>query len=280
MAEYVVCECTQLEDKLSVCSPVRMSCAELEALYVGCSGVYAIVGEDSSVDSAKLQQALSEFFRTSRIMIYLRDEGVYNSGTDGVFLSDAELNDAIFSHTLNGPSVWGSASLEKVWDRILLEDARNRGMYRDEDGRWFVGKGGKFYPMSEHDSDQFLRLTLFGGILGLHRFALGKWISGLTYLLTGGLMGFGWLLDILQLNAGAMKDKAKHLLPKPSETGLLWHASGIVVSSILLSAYTFALTWFSGSMDQASLNAMQNIDPENATQLMQLVQNILGELGL
>jgi TM2 domain-containing membrane protein YozV len=44
-------------------------------------------------------------------------------------------------------------------------------------------------------------LLTFFGYLGIHRFYLGKWITGLLYLGTFGLAGFGWLYDYLNLNA-------------------------------------------------------------------------------
>ena len=43
-------------------------------------------------------------------------------------------------------------------------------------------------------------LLTFLGVLGLHRFYMRKWISGLVYLLTGGLFGFGILYDFWTLN--------------------------------------------------------------------------------
>lgn len=43
-------------------------------------------------------------------------------------------------------------------------------------------------------------LLTFGGVLGLHRFYQGKWLSGLLYLLTGGLCLVGVLYDFWTLN--------------------------------------------------------------------------------
>jgi TM2 domain-containing membrane protein YozV len=43
-------------------------------------------------------------------------------------------------------------------------------------------------------------LLTFGGIFGLHRFYLRKWISGVVYLLTGGLLLLGVLYDYWTLN--------------------------------------------------------------------------------
>ena len=43
-------------------------------------------------------------------------------------------------------------------------------------------------------------LLTFLGIFGLHRFYLGKWITGLIYLCTGGLMLLGVLYDYWTLN--------------------------------------------------------------------------------
>ena len=43
-------------------------------------------------------------------------------------------------------------------------------------------------------------LLTFLGLLGGHRFYLGKWISGVLYLLTGALLGMGLLYDFWTLN--------------------------------------------------------------------------------
>ena len=43
-------------------------------------------------------------------------------------------------------------------------------------------------------------LLTFLGVLGLHRFYMGKWVSGLIYLLTGGLFLVGIVYDFWTLN--------------------------------------------------------------------------------
>ncbi len=43
-------------------------------------------------------------------------------------------------------------------------------------------------------------LLTFLGVFGVHRFYMGKWISGIIYLLTGGLFFLGWLYDLWTLN--------------------------------------------------------------------------------
>ena len=43
-------------------------------------------------------------------------------------------------------------------------------------------------------------LLTFLGVFGVHRFYLGKWISGLLYLLTGGFFLIGVIYDFWTLN--------------------------------------------------------------------------------
>jgi TM2 domain-containing membrane protein YozV len=43
-------------------------------------------------------------------------------------------------------------------------------------------------------------LLTFLGLLGIHRLYMGKWISGLIYLLTGGIFGLGYIYDFWTLN--------------------------------------------------------------------------------
>jgi TM2 domain-containing membrane protein YozV len=44
-------------------------------------------------------------------------------------------------------------------------------------------------------------LLTFLGFFGVHRFYMGKWLTGLLYLVTGGLVGIGYLYDLCTLNS-------------------------------------------------------------------------------
>jgi TM2 domain-containing membrane protein YozV len=65
------------------------------------------------------------------------------------------------------------------------------GMDREADLRFTAGA---------YDYNVTWILLTFLGIFGIHRFYLGKWPSGLLYLLTLGLMGFGLIYDFWTLN--------------------------------------------------------------------------------
>jgi hypothetical protein len=43
-------------------------------------------------------------------------------------------------------------------------------------------------------------LLTFLGLFGIHRFYLGKWFTGIVYLLSGGILGLGYLYDLWTLN--------------------------------------------------------------------------------
>jgi len=43
-------------------------------------------------------------------------------------------------------------------------------------------------------------LLTFLGIFGVHRMYMGKWLSGILYLITGGLLGIGIIYDFWTLN--------------------------------------------------------------------------------
>jgi TM2 domain-containing membrane protein YozV len=43
-------------------------------------------------------------------------------------------------------------------------------------------------------------MLTFLGFLGIHRMYMGKWGTGIIYLLTGGLLGLGYLYDLWTLN--------------------------------------------------------------------------------
>jgi TM2 domain-containing membrane protein YozV len=43
-------------------------------------------------------------------------------------------------------------------------------------------------------------LLVFLGVFGIHRFYMGKFVTGIIWLLTGSLCGLGWLYDLWTLN--------------------------------------------------------------------------------
>ena len=43
-------------------------------------------------------------------------------------------------------------------------------------------------------------LLTFLGFFGIHRMYMGKWLTGILYLLTGGVVGLGYLYDFWTLN--------------------------------------------------------------------------------
>ena len=65
------------------------------------------------------------------------------------------------------------------------------GMARDADLRFSSG---------QLDYNVAWILLTFLGLFGVHRMYMGKWLTGILYLLTGGLFGVGYIYDYWTLN--------------------------------------------------------------------------------
>lgn len=260
MKEYEICECTPLEDSIVLCSPVRLSAGDLEAVYIGPSGVFAVAPAEAS--PAALRNRLREVLGIPRVEVYVQRKGRYNALRNAFEgpLTDFTLTESIYLHTALGTPQWDARGQERATQMLRSADGLERGAYRGEDGVLYVRKQGKFYPLSDQDPDRSLLLALYGGVFGLHRFAMGKWASGLLYTLTGGLFGFGWLLDVLLCIFGLEKDKQKRLIGQPDRLSTKRYAIGFGTGLLCFLVYYLAVTALSGGMSNAFFDLGSKID--------------------
>lgn len=66
---------------------------------------------------------------------------------------------------------------------------------------------GVVHGVSRKNKMVALLLCIFLGCFGAHKFYVGKGGMGVLYLLTGGLFGFGWVIDIILIATGSFKDE-------------------------------------------------------------------------
>lgn len=106
------------------------------------------------------------------------------------------------------------AAARKIADAVT---ALSKGESPDETGETAKGgdtKTSAYRTQSEALAARFspksrlvaLLLAFFVGYFGVHRFYVGRWLTGILYIITFGLFGIGWLLDILFILFGAQTD--------------------------------------------------------------------------
>ena len=66
------------------------------------------------------------------------------------------------------------------------------------------------YQAGRIDYNAAWLLLTFLGIFGVHRFYMGKILTGLLYLISGGLFGIGILYDFLTLNGQVSERNEQH----------------------------------------------------------------------
>ena len=66
---------------------------------------------------------------------------------------------------------------------------------------WMDRTADRRYQAGDVDYSVAWLLLTFLGLFGVHRFYMGKWVTGLIYLVSGGLFALGYLYDLCTLNS-------------------------------------------------------------------------------
>lgn len=232
--------CNELQCGILIFRNIQTELGQLDAVYLGPGG--AFIQLEKVQDPGHCCVLLKDLLHVSRLQLYTDDHGLYDPIADAFSdpLPPGEV-DAFALSFVDGSESWLGYSpedLRRMGDRLKRADAFVRGWFRSDDGRLYLRHGSVFREVSDIDSNLLYYLTLFGGVLGLHRFFLGKVWSGLLYLFSGGLLLTGWACDLLFLLAGYFRDKRKRVLSPPKNRfgKLLFIPVGFLVSCLILAA--------------------------------------------
>jgi len=228
-----------LSDDLILCEHIILSEGTLLEVYIGPSGIYVISEPVSNCES--LYIALRNLFGTSRFKLYVQDYGEYApfSSQFRTFQRNEELSAAVNDYVSGSVCFFDSSARSKLCATLMHVGRSSSDVFRDTDGTLYIYRHGELKEASPHSSSLNFIFTLFGGVFGLHQFALHKYGLGLFYLCTGGGFLIGWLMDLLFLFLGIQKDKQKrYLLPLEHRfRKLLLIPLGLVSGFILFKLY-------------------------------------------
>jgi uncharacterized RDD family membrane protein YckC/TM2 domain-containing membrane protein YozV len=128
---------------------------------------------------------------------------------------------------------------------------------------------GRTAVSNKSKSTTFL-LCYFFGVLGVHRFYLGKLLTGILMLITGGGLLIWWVLDLYLIAVGRLKDKQGNDLrisqPKPDQpnAGFWVRFAALTVDLLILGALQFVLIYLPLMAFLYNTGALTAPDPQMA----------------
>ena len=271
MDAYVSCIGTDLENGNIMVEDVSLPQGTLRRVYLTSDGISAICAHTETPQC--LYESLRNLLGTASLTLYVGDTGRYEPFErlvtilpEGSEQREREIREQLTATA----SVYSTDRIMRMYGQLLRADAYHRGYYRDSDGVLFIRRHDRFERASEHDPELLFNLTLFGGFLGLHRFAMGKIFSGLFYLFTCGVFLIGWLMDILQLLLGIQRDRQKALILPLSNRRrkLLRLIPALVTGAVALVLYLRLVSGLTGpSTEFLSQNAFTELLADTLLQL-------------
>lgn len=213
-----------IDNDIYVCSNVMTSVGTIPEVYFCSYGLFIVLKELKEPIRVTYQK-IRELLQVQHVYIYVPNAGVYNYFQDEYkevkiheeAESEEDENLQAFSYwygqqQIGNTEKYDSDEIENIESKIKALDANIRGSFVDEEGNIYLKKGKKFVPMASINPDRIFYACVFGGGLGVHRFLLGKYFSGVIYFLTVGLFGIGWIVDTMSIFFGMMKEKKKRML--------------------------------------------------------------------
>lgn len=143
-------------------------------------------------------------------------------------------------------------------------------------------------PQTSHKSKVLsLLLCMFLGVLGIHRFYLGKIGTGILYFLTCGLFGFGVIIDFIRLCTGSLSDKSglplkQDITQEGSNCVLKFMVIYYVIAILFSFVFSFFLIFGAGMAGVATFLDNASLTPDepivNVRDNMDIIEDIENDL--
>ena len=91
-------------------------------------------------------------------------------------------------------------------DDYRSNDPRNRDYGYNGDYNAGYNANYEAHMVSDRSRTVALLLLIFLGVFGAHRFYVGKIGSGILYIFTAAIFGFGWIYDFVTILLGSFRD--------------------------------------------------------------------------
>ena len=175
--------------------------------YYHAAGIDAVFRKNPAFDSdsPSIKRQYEYFCETKAARLMLEPDNMYDKHAVSVWVDNEKVGYV--------PAEFSEEAFDAVSSNRILSArvSLSGGNYRDPDGTRIVNASPDLLLEVEVQDPRssgrmfLILLCLFGGPLGLHWFYLKNIKRGILYLLTFGLFGIGWIIDLIRVITGRLK---------------------------------------------------------------------------